>query len=92
MNALVSLIVVLLLVAAAWAGAAVESLQWVFGIVVPGLAIVIFLAGVATANDIDSPSWVEAVVGRGSVSFFPRFDIRAFFFGAVMGMSSVPRA
>ncbi|MEW5984691.1 MAG: sulfate reduction electron transfer complex DsrMKJOP subunit DsrM [Acidobacteriota bacterium] len=47
MNALASLILVLLLVAAAWAGAGVASLKWILAVIVPGLAVVIFLAGIA---------------------------------------------
>jgi nitrate reductase gamma subunit len=48
MNALSSLIVVLVLAGIAWAGAEVASFHPVFGIVVPGLAVVVFLGGVAT--------------------------------------------
>lgn len=47
MNALVSLIVVLLLIGAAWVGGSVDALRWVFAIALPGLAILIFLAGIA---------------------------------------------
>ncbi len=48
MNALWSLIVVLVLAGIAWGAAEVALLRPVFGIVVPALAVVIFLAGFAT--------------------------------------------
>jgi nitrate reductase gamma subunit len=47
MNAVSSLVVVLILAAVAWAGGAVASLRPVFGIVLPGLAGVVFIVGLA---------------------------------------------
>ncbi len=48
MNALSSLVVVLLLAGVAWVGGALALLRPVFGLAVPGLAAGIFLVGVAT--------------------------------------------
>jgi len=47
MNALVSLLAVLILAAAAWAGGSVAALRPVLGIWLPGLAIAVFVVGVA---------------------------------------------
>ncbi len=47
MNALLSLLAVLVLAAAAWAGGYAEPLRPMLGIVVPGLAVAVFVVGVA---------------------------------------------
>ena len=47
MNALLSLVAVLVLAAAAWAGGYAEPLRPALGIVLPGLAVAVFVIGVA---------------------------------------------
>ena len=47
MNALLSLLAVLVVAAAAWAAGTVEPLRPILGVVVPGLAVAVFVVGVA---------------------------------------------
>ena len=52
----------------------------------------VFLARVAATDKVNVPAWMMLAVGIDSPIGVPRFKVRALFFRAVMGVSSVPSA